>query len=496
MRQSREAVLRTSVPQTIILTGAPSPSSLRSSSDSSSQAGSRQEFLPAFRRLFGLDERKHARPQSRTASQLGPKVLSTDLDPLVHKEEAEPQGDAWREIPVPRKRKSPHSTLSPPTLAPQTRQKDAENSRASGHNNELSSQNANRLTTVTDHTWASFSVSFTSTSASSDVGRGHSVNALNDDEAAAAQLLRDETTAGFAARSFSYYGQEEDEDFLEHSFTCYKSAPLSPEPGPASTVPPPSTFLPDNAAARLPALLPEDSLNLYETTRTSFTTFNTSFTSYMSSEGDTSQPPPLSSLPPLPPLSSLTDLEDLPAPQQLLRVQSLNANNPFYKPKPISTIVGVIAISQPTPCRSHKFKDTELIKLIVGDETASGVGVTIWLDSASPILREKLIGEVRRMDVILLRNAVPHTYMGKVYLNSMRNGKTGVDILYRCSESNAGYRPDLGQRGMVVDQQTEKVRRVVEWVVGFVGGGAVGASWEDGDRTVLPEDTQVENSEE
>ncbi|RPB23325.1 hypothetical protein L211DRAFT_284928 [Terfezia boudieri ATCC MYA-4762] len=136
---------------------------------------------------------------------------------------------------------------------------------------------------------------------------------------------------------------------------------------------------------------------------------------------------------------------------------------------PISSIVGIISTSQPILCRNK----SEMVKLTVGDETASGVGVTIWLDSGSVDMRDKLCNN-------------------KVYLNSMRNGKTEIEVLYRCGERGGGYRPDLGQKKAVKDQQVEKVKRVVEWVESFVGvGGWNTAGAEDGDTTILPEDTQL-----
>ncbi|KAF8473369.1 hypothetical protein BDZ91DRAFT_759787 [Kalaharituber pfeilii] len=311
-------------------------------------------------------------------SQLVSKAFSRNVDPALPKNEAEPQGVIWHEILVPRKREFPYTTLSPSTLAPQALKK--------------------MLTIV-------FMVTIGKASAYSDVIRGHSENALNDE--AAVQLLHDETIASCPFRMMSKRTR------------INLSSPL--------------TF---------PPLLPEDFLNLYETTRTSFALS-------ISSEGDTSQSHPPSSLPLLPPLPSSTNLEDPPAPQQLFRVQSLNANNPFDKPKPISTIVGVIAISQLVP----EVQNTELIELTIGDEAALGVRVTSWLDSPSPELWEKLIGECA---VVL--------------------------------KANAGQRRlHLGQRSMVVNQQTEK---------GLLPEGlTLGDSREDGDRTMLSEGTQVENGE-
>lgn len=342
------------------------------------------------------------------------------------------------------------------------------------------------------------SVSFTSATSVDPASEIDLHEGAEDDEAAAAQLLHDESTVTSFNRSHERLqtdGDDEvDVDFLNHSFICHQTisgssplrSPILSSPLPASSVELEVT------TSQFPHLIHEDSLNLATNLSSFSTSFHTSFNSVSSSyeeDGTPGHPLPHSTLPPLPPLSTLTDLEDLPTSKELEKIQSHNAQNPFYRPKPISSIVGIISTSQPILCRNK----SEMVKLTVGDETASGVGVTIWLDSGSVDMRDKLCNnKVRILDVVLLRNVILNTYMGKVYLNSMRNGKTEIEVLYRCGERGGGYRPDLGQKKAVKDQQVEKVKRVVEWVESFVGvGGWNTAGAEDGDTTILPEDTQL-----
>lgn len=67
--------------------------------------------------------------------------------------------------------------------------------------------------------------------------------------------------------------------------------------------------------------------------------------------------------------------------------------------------------------------------------------MTIWLDSGSIDMRGRLCNNrVRPLDVVLVRNVILNTYMGKVYLNSISNGKTGIEMLYRCGESEENGR--------------------------------------------------------
>jgi len=317
-----------------------------------------------------------------------------------------------------------------------------------------------------------------------------------DDEAAAAQLLHDESTVTSFNRSYERSQTDEDDEvdveFLNHSFIYYQTAPASPPLRPPIRSPLPASPIElEVTPSQFPHLIHEDSLNLatnlYSFSTSFYTSFNSVSSSYEESEVLEHHIPP-STLPPLPPLSSLTDLEDLPTSKELEKLQSHNAQNPFYRPKPISSIVGIISISRPILCRNK----SEIVKLTVGDETASGVGVTIWLDSGTVDMRDKLCNSrIRPLDVVLLRNVVLNTYMGKVYLNSMRNGKTVIEVLYRCGERAGGYRPDLGQKKVVKDQQVEKVKRVVEWVESFVGVGGWDTTGADGDTTILPEDTQL-----
>ena len=289
----------------------------------------------------------------------------------------------------------------------------------------------------------------------------------DDDQAAAAQLLHDDEVA---AKSHADGAEDVDEDFLNHSFSCYNTATTSSDEYQV-------------IAPQFPAIPHEDSLDLNYTLHRSFTFFHTPCDGTAAS-----RPTRLPSiLPSLPPLSSLTDLEDLPPPKELERLQSHSRQ--IY-PKPISTIVGIISISQPIICRNG----SEMVKLVVGDETASGVGVTIWLDSAVGIRDKLRKGTLRPLDVVLLRNFSMNVYAGKVYLNSMRK-RAEAELLYRCGDRIGGCGIDLVQEGAFKDQQLEKVRRVVGWIVGFVRGwSSEGAAGTEGDQTVLPEDTQFDRN--
>ena len=460
MKPSRVGRAGLPTPTHIILAGAPSQSSLLHSASSEVP----HEYLPAFRRFFKLDGLTAAGPGPVPVGALSVDPISTGESP-------------WRELLL--KRKYPGTTDN------EARHRRMPQNSGAIVEEEVAASKPTTLVQGLENVSASFT-SATSVDPTSEVDHDEE---REDDEAAAAQLLHDESTVTSFNRS--YEDNELDVDFLNHSFICYQTAPgSSPLRSPVLSSPLPASSIElEVTTSQFPHIIHEDSLNLATNLNSFSTSFRTSFNGVSSSyeeDGTPGHPLPRSTLPPLPPLSSLTDLEDLPTPKELEKVQPRNAQNPFYRPKPISSIVGIISPSQPILCRNK----SEMVKLTVGDETASGVGVTIWLDSGSVDMRDNLCNNnIRPLDVVLLRNVIPNTYMGKVYLNSMRNKKTEIEVLYRCGDRGGGYRPDLGQNQAVKDQQVEKVKRVVEWVESFVGWDTAGAG--GGDTTILPEDTQL-----
>ncbi|KAF8425973.1 hypothetical protein EV426DRAFT_594500 [Tirmania nivea] len=474
MKPSRAGRARPPTLTYIILAGAPTQSSLLQSVLSEVS----DEYLPAFRRFFKLDGLTAAGPAVGILSVGG----CDSKGPISNGE------SPWRELLL--KRKYPDTADSE---ACHRHKRMVQNSGAIAEEGTA----APKPTTLIQNL-ENISISFTSATSIDPMSEVEHDEGAEDDEAAAAQLLHDEGTVISFSQSHERPQTDEDGevdvDFLNHSFICYQTAPdSSPPRSPILSSPLPASSIEfEVTTSQFPHLLHEDSLKLDTNLYSFSTSFHTSFNSGSSTyeEGDIPRrllPP--STLPPLPPLSSLTDLEDLPTPRELEKIQSHNIQNPFYRPKPISSIVGIISISQLLLCRNK----SEMVKLTVGDETASGVGVTIWLESGSVDMRDKLCNNrVRSLDVVLLRNMILNTYMGKVYLNSMRNGKTEIEVLYRCGEGGGGYRPDLRQKEAVKDQQVEKVKKVVEWVESFVKvGGWDTTGAEDGDTTILPEDTQL-----
>ncbi|ORY61285.1 uncharacterized protein BCR38DRAFT_439775 [Pseudomassariella vexata] len=170
----------------------------------------------------------------------------------------------------------------------------------------------------------------------------------------------------------------------------------------------------------------------------------------------------------------LSDLEDLP--------------NAFYlrsispQTMTVNIIAGIISIAEPRTIKTRWGTTKSLVELIVGDDTKSGFSITFWLSveafTAGPAKSpEHTIRELRRQDVVLLRNVALSEYKNKVHGHSLRKGLTKIDLIYRrkLSEDDTGgfyTAKDLAStKGS--HPQLLKARKVREWVSNFVGGGPV-----------------------
>ncbi|KAI6088598.1 hypothetical protein F4821DRAFT_85248 [Hypoxylon rubiginosum] len=163
----------------------------------------------------------------------------------------------------------------------------------------------------------------------------------------------------------------------------------------------------------------------------------------------------------------LSDLEDLPKAQYL---QSITPQT-----MTVNLVVGIISIAEPRTVKTRWGSTKSLIELLVGDETKSGFTVTFWLSSGPNEPSSEILRELRRQDIVLLRNVALSVFMKKVHGHSLRKGLTKVDLLHR-------RRLDKNDRGGLYNvkdvsskksahAQLMKTRKVREWVMNFVGGG-------------------------
>jgi hypothetical protein len=212
----------------------------------------------------------------------------------------------------------------------------------------------------------------------------------------------------------------------------------------------------------------------------SFETTDTSFVS-TSTVTDTSVVPP----PAVP--AHLSDLDDIPPAPTVLGFASQTIT--------LSLVVGVLSVAQPRAVTTRWGKTLALVELLVGDDTASGFGVTFWLpaDGSVPMTATASAEPtaVRRQDVILLRNVALRVFRGKVYGQSLRGGLTKLSLLWRRDGSGHYSYRDLRSRRTQGVPQLEKTRLVKDWLLKFIGPSRTTArgkavrTWDD-----PPDDTQ------
>ncbi|KAM0331553.1 hypothetical protein ACHAQA_003231 [Verticillium albo-atrum] len=170
--------------------------------------------------------------------------------------------------------------------------------------------------------------------------------------------------------------------------------------------------------------------------------------------------------PPAPPPQQtphLSDLEDIPPAPSLLALHPQTVT--------INLIAGVIAAPPPRPVRTRYGKTMLLLELLLADDTRAGFAVTFWLADDAEGAASPLRG-LRRQDVVLLRDVALNVFRGKVYGQSLRRGRTKVSLLYRRKlegDVDGGYYSEGDLRGGG-HPQVDKVRKVRDWMLRFVGG--------------------------
>lgn len=201
--------------------------------------------------------------------------------------------------------------------------------------------------------------------------------------------------------------------------------------------------------------------------------------------------------------TSTTNLASIPT------AQYLHSINP--QTMTVNLLVGIISLPPSRTIITRKGNCTvDLVEMIVGDESRAGFGVNVWLPirqhpAAHPAnklslqLEEQMEG-LRPRDVVLMRNVALTSFRGKVYGQSLRRGMTGVELVWRSVGDERdrrglleGWEIEKGGDGAI-----EKVKRVREWVLQFVGVGTNGGreTRSDGgsrvrkNRRELPDDTQ------
>ena len=196
-------------------------------------------------------------------------------------------------------------------------------------------------------------------------------------------------------------------------------------------------------------------------------------------------------------MSTIRHLREVPNAMQLRAMEPQTVS--------VDMVLGIIDITQPRIIVTKRWQRTvELVEMLVGDETRTGFSINIWLCSstvreggkAAPDKAEALRSQtltLRPRDVILARNIALGYFRGKVHGQSLRNGVTTLDLLYRDvvdSEDRGGaFRAKELERSSGTNANVSKVKNVKDWIERFVakkvrlrrGSGFAGS---------LPMDTQ------
>lgn len=186
---------------------------------------------------------------------------------------------------------------------------------------------------------------------------------------------------------------------------------------------------------------------------------------------------------PAPQTQHLSDLEDIPSAAYLRSIEPQTMT--------VNLIVAILSIAPPrsvtTGAKWARERQSELVEVLVGDETKTGFSITMWLppdlhvtwkdgatdmpDGSRSTLRRSL-RLLRPRDIALIRNVALSSFRGQVHGQSLRKDVTKVDLLFRKKQD----RDDIGGSYTVQvvnsagenDPQLMKVRKVRDWLINCV----------------------------
>jgi hypothetical protein len=180
----------------------------------------------------------------------------------------------------------------------------------------------------------------------------------------------------------------------------------------------------------------------------------------------------------------LSELEDIPNARYLTSIEPQTMT--------VNLIVGILSISPPrmvlTGMRYGRARETELVEMVVGDNTKTGFCISMWLpremhvnwkDGAKAVpegsrsLLRRNLRLVRPRDVVLLQNVALSSYRGKVHGQSLKGDVTKVDLLFRKKvdddDLSGIYTASNLRTATSQDPQIFKVKKVRDWMMDFVG---------------------------
>lgn len=205
--------------------------------------------------------------------------------------------------------------------------------------------------------------------------------------------------------------------------------------------------------------------------------------------------------PPFPavPHVQLTPLSALPQAQRVRAARPASIT--------FNAIVCVISTAPPRSVVTRYGDTMQVTNLVVGDDTRSGFGITVWSKPRSsretPLgrrLRETVEG-LREQDVVFVENIAVGEFRGETVGSSMRRDRSRVQVLYRIrrgSGEGEEHRPRLEDdgdgdgdgngKGSWDAEVKRRTREVVEWSIEHVHSSSSRSS--SSSCAWLPDNTQ------
>ncbi|KAL1957793.1 hypothetical protein VTO42DRAFT_5511 [Malbranchea cinnamomea] len=172
-------------------------------------------------------------------------------------------------------------------------------------------------------------------------------------------------------------------------------------------------------------------------------------------------------------IGHLSDLEDLPDAHYLRSIAPRVVS--------VNLVVVIIHISPRRRVQTRWGRQTDIMEILVADETRSGFRVTCWLpaatDGAKQTPLEQSLAGLRLRDIVLFQSVALTSFRQRVYGQTLRYNMTKVHLLSRrpvdITDDQGLFRwKKVVESNATPDRLLQKVRKVRRWILDFVAPAA------------------------
>lgn len=239
-----------------------------------------------------------------------------------------------------------------------------------------------------------------------------------------------------------------DGDFLEHSFAVHAHVQSS-------------------------QLAPHSSVDEDETEISTFVTENSDFTFLDRSTTlppdasflETSEPSPIATCLPYRFTGAVLNIKAIPSAGHLTRLQPQTMT--------VNLIAGVISVAPTRAVRVRRGDyDMDIIEITLGDETKAGFCISSWhtpvdLQRADQDALRETLSKLQPGDIVLVERVALSSFRDQVFGQSLNRrvskNSTKINVVWRSGEVSPR------EEEMLSPQVAGKLRRVQDWVTGFIG---------------------------